>query len=129
MADRTRTPDILGNVLSAPESTSADVEAPPPVKKAAKRKTVKQQDGKTVNSQDNLSQTDVEKIKATFYLAPEAVEGLEDAWLQLRRQARGVSRKRAISKSEIVEIALQMMLEDLDAHGKSSQISSKLLNA
>lgn len=36
-------------------------------------------------------------------------------WLKLSRQARGASRKRAISTSEIVEVALQIVLEDLAA--------------
>jgi hypothetical protein len=159
MADKNRTPDILGSVLSAPLPAAAEAPAQPeaaPSRKASKQqngkmvehntgKTVRQQDGeiaqqstdKTVNqqngipanSQDKSSQADAEKVKATFYLAPEAAEGLEDAWLQLRRQARGANRKRAISKSEIVEMALQIMLEDLEAHGKESRISDKLLSA
>jgi hypothetical protein len=140
MAEKNRTPDILGTVLSAP--TPAAVEALAQPAAAPKRKTTRQQDGKMIrdnagktvrqqevmpaSSQVESSQADAEKVKATFYLAPEAVEGLEDAWLQLRRQARGTSRKRAISKSEIVEIALQILLEDLEAHGEASRISSKL---
>lgn len=148
MAEKNRTPDILGSVLNAPTSaTSAPLDAKAPVqpKATAARQTSKQQEGKTVrhntirtekqqngkmvNEQDSLPQAQDEKVKATFYLAPSAVEGLEEAWLQLRRQARGGHRRRAISKSAIVEAALQLMLEDLDTHGESSQISGKLLDA
>ena len=154
MADpKHRTPDILSSVLSTPASTPvpASVEAPGSTEATTKRKPVEQQDGKTANHntgktlrqqdgktagrqngkivsrQYSAPQAEADKVKATFYLAADAVEGLEDAWLQLRRQARGASRKRAISKSEIVEMALQIMLEDLEAHGEASRISGKLL--
>jgi hypothetical protein len=144
MAEQHRTPDILGSVLSGQAPGPAPGAAPAPAKAAAKRQTAKQQNskteryntgktvnhqnGKTENQQDSEPQAEADKIKATFYLALSAVEGLEEAWLQLRRQARGAGRKRAISKSEIVEMALQLMLEDLEAHGEASQISYKLLN-
>ena len=159
MAEKHRTPDILGSVLSAPLPAAAEEPAQPeaaPKCKTARQqngkmvkrntgkivnhqdgeiarqnidKTTKHQDGIPVTSQDKSLQADTEKVKATFYLAPEAVEGLEDAWLQLRRQARGARRKRAISKSEMVEMALQIMLEDLETHGEASRISGKLLSA
>ena len=145
MADKNRTPDILGSVLNAPPTAPVDDRPPiqPKVTTARRRrkqednqteshntsKTAKQKNGKMVEQRTSIQQTQDEKIKATFYLAPSAVEGLEDAWVQLRRQARGEHRRRAISKSEIVEAALQLVLEDLDTHGESSQISGKLLDA
>jgi hypothetical protein len=64
-------------------------------------------------------------IKATFYLTQDTVNGLEDAWLQLRRTAEAAQRG-GITKSLIVRLALEMALEDIAAKGASSQLAKRL---
>ena len=64
-------------------------------------------------------------MKATFYLDSKAVEALEDGWMELRKLADKRSRGR-ISKSLMVEMALQMALEDLRKKGSDSLLAKKL---
>jgi hypothetical protein len=66
-------------------------------------------------------------MKSTFYLSVEITEGLESAWVELRRMASPKERK-AISKSSIVEAALAAVLQDLKANRKKSQLASKLVH-
>jgi len=63
-------------------------------------------------------------VKATFYLTQETVDGLEDAWLQLRRSSE--SNRGAITKSLLVRLAIEIALEDLTAKGSASQLVRKL---
>lgn len=51
-----------------------------------------------------------ELVKATFYLAPEVVEDLDDFWFHLRKKTR---RRARISKSQIVSHALGQTIRDL----------------
>jgi hypothetical protein len=67
-----------------------------------------------------------EKLKATYYLAIEAVEALEEGWYQLRKMASTEDRT-GISKSLIVETALQMALEELEKTGQKSRIAKVIL--
>jgi hypothetical protein len=112
MATRRPTPDILGGPptpddpgtlahqrASAPDQTTPRAPVEPPV----------------------------ERVKATFYLHPEVLECLEDAWYQLRKFAKGTERGK-VSKSLIVEVALQLALQDLEGQGEASQLASKMVH-
>lgn len=59
--------------------------------------------------------------KATFALDVGLLEGLEVAWFNLRRQ--GLP---SVTKAEIVEAALEMAFEDLQASGLEGKLASKL---
>lgn len=102
-ASRKKTPDILGAVLDKKKPKDSI-----PVK----QKDIKPERQLTIKS-DN-------KVKATYYLSQDAVTALEDAQYQLRKLA-GESRSR-ISKSFIVEAALQMALEEVESQGKKSRL-------
>ena len=140
MADKNRTPDILGSVLSPPGSSKslAQPEAGPnsqPTKqqgtKTAKQNTgitVRQHTDTAIEEPNEIPEAEHDKVKATFYLSSSTVEALEDAWLILRRQARSAGRKGAISKSAIVDMALKLTLEDLEVKGGDSQITGKLVD-
>lgn len=56
-----------------------------------------------------------QKVKATFYLAPEVEEALEATWMQLRRIT-----GRKVSKSELVEAALKALASDVAQKGARS---------
>lgn len=64
-------------------------------------------------------------IKATFYFRPETAEALEEAWIKLRRTI-GKTRQSQVSKSEIVETALLLALEDLEKNKDKSSIAGAL---
>ena len=131
MADRKKTPDILGSLLgdtSKPEYHNTGIpeyhnDSKPELQSTSKpaRKTT----SKPVSQKKALAEEPAEKVKATFYLDSKAVESLEDGWMELRKLADKKGRGR-ISKSLIVELALQMALEDLRKKGSDSLLAKKL---
>lgn len=130
MADRKQTPDILGSLLG---DTQPETPKKPVYQNTIKpeyhkdSKPVRQPTSKPVSHKKPKDQdTPGEKVKATYYISSQAVEALETGWIQLRRLASKKTRGQ-ISKSLIVELALQMALEDLDSKGSSSQIAKRSL--
>ena len=136
MADRKQTPDILGSLLGGSE------EAEPTIKPAdhntgipVDHKAIKTAGKPTIKpakkrapaepaSEIQKPEAPGEKIKATFYISSEISERLETGWIQLRgltpKDQRG-----DISKSLIVEKALQEVLTDLEKRGKDSLLANK----
>ena len=145
MADRKETPDILGSLLGdkKPEEKQKDTIKPEyhkdskPVRQQA-RKPVEKPTSKTVSQktqQPDKAPTEApeparepsgEKLKATYYISIEAVEALEEGWYQLRKLA-STDARTGISKSLIVEEALQIVLEELERTGQKSKLAKKLL--
>ena len=64
-------------------------------------------------------------VKATFYLTKEVLDSLEEARLKLREMARPEGRAK-ITKSLIVEVAIQLALEELEASGEKSPLAGML---
>jgi len=132
MAERKKTPDILGSLLgdtSKPEYHNTGIpeyhnDSKPELQSTSKpaRKTTSKPVSQKKKAQD---QEPAEKVKATFYLDSKAVEALEDGWMELRKLADKQSRGR-ISKSLMVELALQLALEDLQKKGADSSLAKKL---
>lgn len=131
MADRKKTPDILGSLLgdtSKPEYHNTGIpeyhnDSKPELQPTIK--TVRKPTSKPVSQKKAQAEEPAEKVKATFYLDSKAVESLEDGWMELRKLADKKGRGR-ISKSLIVELALQMALEDLRKKGSDSLLAKKL---
>jgi hypothetical protein len=131
MADRKKTPDILGSLLgdtSKPEYHNTGIpeyhnDSEPELQPTSK--PVRKRTSKPVSQKKALAEEPAEKVKATFYLDSKAVESLEDGWMELRKLADKKGRGR-ISKSLIVELALQMALEDLQKKGSDSLLADKL---
>ena len=131
MADRKKTPDILGSLLgdtSKPEYHNTGIpeyhnDSEPELQPTSK--PVSKPTSKPVSQKKALAEEPAEKVKATFYLDSKAVESLEDGWMELRKLADKKGRGR-ISKSLIVELALQMALEDLRKKGSDSLLAKKL---
>ena len=132
MAERKKTPDILGSLLgdtSKPEYHNTGIpeyhnDSKPELQSTSKpaRKTTSKPVSQKKKAQD---QEPAEKVKATFYLDSKAVEALEDGWMELRKMADKKNRSR-ISKSLMIELALQMALEDLQKKGSDSLLAKKL---
>jgi len=114
MATRKPTPDILGDLLGEPSATQHT------------GKPVNQSTGTPENQHTRVPvDHTVERVKATFYLHPEVLERLEDAWHQLRKLAKGMERGK-VSKSLIVEVALDLALRDLEEQGEVSPLARTL---
>jgi hypothetical protein len=64
-------------------------------------------------------------IKATFYLTREVLFSLEEARLKLRELARPEGRAK-ITKSLIVEVAIHLAIEELEASGEKSPLAGML---
>lgn len=137
MADRKKTPDILGSLLGDTSKTEYHNTGIPEYHNDSKpelqhtSKPVRKPTGKTVSkptskpvSQKKAEAQPAEKVKATYYLDTELVEALEDGWMELRRLADKKDRGQ-ISKSLIVELALQLALEDLEKRGTESSLAKK----
>ncbi len=139
MAERKKTPDILGSLLgdtSKPEYHNTGIpeyhnDSMPELQPTSK--TVRKSTGKPVSKPTSKpagqkkaeAEEPAEKVKATFYQVSKAVEALEDGWMELRKMADKKNRSR-ISKSLMIELALQMALEDLQKKGSDSLLAKKL---
>ena len=139
MADRKVIPDIMGGLLNgsasrkAPSepagqlaSETASQEPGLPAEQLA-RKPARQPRAKPAKQQPAAKPpappADEEKSKVTFYLSQEAIDALEDGWLQLRRLAR---ERASVSKSGIVEQALLIALEELAGKGDESELAKRM---
>jgi len=132
MRDRKKTPDILGSLLgdtSKPEYHNAGIpvhhnDSKPVLQPTSK--TVSQSTSKPARQKKAQAQAPdtapTEKVKATFYLDAEVVEALEEGWMELRKLADNRGR---ISKSLIVELALDMALEELKKKGSESSLCKR----
>jgi len=134
MADRKKTPDILGSLLGGsepeptikpeshntgiPESHKDSLPVRQPTRKPAKKKA---------SAPEVKPQAPGEKEKATFYISSQIVEALEEGWIQLR-QLTPKDQRGQISKSLIVELALQISLEELNKKGQASLLAKKAVN-
>lgn len=116
MATRKPTPDILGDLLGEP---SAGRHTGIPVHQSP----VLPENPTTHVSVDPV----VERVKATFYFDPAVLERLEEAWHRLRKLTKGAERGK-VSKSLIVEVALDMVLRDLEEQGEASHLASKMVH-
>lgn len=138
MADRKKTPDILGSLLGDTSKTEYHNTGIPeyhndskpelqstskPVRKSTS-KTVSKPTSKTVGQKKPLETGPAEKVKATFYLEAGIVEALEEGWMELRKLADKKDRGQ-ISKSLIVEQALKLALEDLEKRGAESSLARR----
>lgn len=131
MADRNRkkTPDIMSDILggSAPEPTIMPVDHntgipayQPTIKPEKKRSAPKAKPAPEIQKEEAPGA----KIKATFYISSAIVDKLEEGWTQLRRITPKEQRG-DISKSFIVETALQEALEELDSRQTASLLVKK----
>ena len=122
MADRKKTPDILGSLLGDTSKTEYHNTGIPEYHKASKPEL--QPTIKPVSQKKAEEAGPAQKVKATFYLDAQAVEALEAGWIELRKLADKKDRSQ-ISKSLIVELALKLALEDLEKKGADSSLARR----
>ena len=115
MAERKTTPNIMGELLGG---------EPAPVEQQDKPKRQRASTSLTHHTVTpvRLQNSNPKPIKATYYFSPDTIEAIDDAWMQLRGLA-GPARS-SVSKSLIVETAIQMALKELERKGGKSQLAS-----
>ena len=111
---RKSTPDIMGNLM---EETTASTAAEQEVLPSAKQESIK-----TINK----AVSKAVKEKTTFNLSLSTLTYLEDAWMKLRRKLKGEVR---ITKTLIVEKAIEMALADFESKSELSELYNKLKNS
>ncbi len=133
-----KTPDILGDLLGGeviPEKKPAEQASTTPeyhntgmpvsqsaIKPARKKKEPAAAEAPAPAKEQE--EAPGEKAKATFYISSEVIEALEDGWIRLRKLT-PKERRGQVSKSLIVELAIQMALEDLESKGVKSLLAKK----
>lgn len=117
MSDRKETPDVLGSILGGPQEPEVEPASKP--ESQIDRKTEKQKARKPEKQTEPVEEP---KIKATHYLKQSTLYKLEEALIQLRR----ATDNRGLSRYEIVEEALQMALDELEAKGEKSQLARRM---
>lgn len=136
MAKRQATPNILGDVLGTaqPAPSQKEPEKEPVAqdkpkssrpKKVAKKEASAPKKTRKPTGRVEAGGEEVEKQKATFYVAQSALDELEDVWIKLRRMTKGS--KGSVSKSGIVEVALQTAIADFQSNGKDSSLAQSVL--
>ena len=113
MSKRKQTPSNLMEDLLSGAKKQRDVD-----------RTESQDTGKPVEQQPG--KTSEEKGKATYYIDQEILYSLDAAQLRLRRLA-SPDQRGHISKSAIVETALQIVLEELESDVANSRLLSALV--
>ena len=119
MAERKTTPNIMGELLGGEPALVEQQDKPKQQRASA---PLKHHAVTPVRPQDSNSKP----VKATYYFSPDTIEAIDDAWMQLRRLA-GTERS-SVSKSLIVETAIQMALKELERKGGKSQLASMTVN-
>lgn len=131
---RQQTPDIMGDLMNGTLKGSEPVsnKAIQPQNQTNREEPyeVKQESIKTANItsnkttlQDKVKEKIKMKEKATFNLSLSSLEALEDAWIKLKRQFKGEQR---ITKTAIVEAAIEIAIKDLMVRGSDSLLYKEL---
>ncbi|PWU14325.1 MAG: hypothetical protein C5B45_04520 [Chlamydiae bacterium] len=129
MGDRLETPDIMSSLMSEPNKQESNKKIKQ--ENTAGNKAIKQSNNKTVLKQMLLDGTDEEtpvleepKEKATFNLSVRTLRDLEDKWMEIRR----LSGSKQISKTLIVEKAIEMALAEFDLKKQIGKFYCKLVS-
>ena len=123
---REETPDILGDVLDPDETEGgSSTENTDDTDKQQGREEENDSSGKEGDVDQPNDTEDSPKRKATYYLHENTLSQLEEVWFQLRQRA-DEGEKRKVSKSAIVEVAIEAAIEELESDGESAIIERLL---
>lgn len=124
---REETPDILGDVLDPDETEgSSSTENTDDTDKQQGREEENDSSGKEGGVDQSNGTEDTPKRKATYYLREDTLSKLEEVWFQLRQRA-DEGEKRKVSKSAIVEAAIEDAIEELKSDEGGDAILQRLL--
>lgn len=120
MGSTTRTIEPESNKAAEPASHNTIQESVLIVSESTpSNKAIKQ----AVKPESNKTIMDIGKEKTTFNLSKKTLDALEDAWIKLRRKLKGEQR---ITKTLIVERAIEIALDEFDAKSELSDLYIRL---
>lgn len=127
---RQQTPDIMGSLMGLENESNKTItqEKVNEIEQEKKVSIKEEQESKKAiklanNKEIKQDKRMIIKEKATFNLSCDALETLENAWLLLRRKFKGEQR---ITKTSIVETALNICLKDLAEMKDDSELIKRL---
>lgn len=126
---REETPDILGDVLGSEEGDEESVETATAADEPREEKGREEEtdsNGEEGGADRTNNSSGEAKRKATYYLHEDTLSDLEEVWFRLRQQA-DKGEKRKVSKSAIVEAAIEAAVDDLKSDEEGSTIIRQLL--
>jgi hypothetical protein len=123
---REETPDILGDVLDPDETEGSSTENTDDTDKQQGREEARDSSGNEGGADRSNGTEDTPKRKATYYLHEDTLSKLEEVWFQLRQRA-DEGEKRKVSKSAIVEAAIEDAIEELESDEGGDAILQRLL--
>ena len=125
---REETPDILGDVLDPDETggSSSTKNTDDTDEKQQGREEARDSSGKEGGADRSNRTEDTPKRKATYYLREDTLSELEEVWFQLRQRA-DEGEKRKVSKSAIVEAAIEAAIDELKSDEGGDAILQRLL--
>ena len=124
---REETPDILGDVLDPDETGGSSTENTGDTDENQQgREEENDSSGKEGGVDQSNDTEDTPKRKATYYLHEDTLSKLEEVWFQLRQRA-DEGQKRKVSKSAIVEAAIETAIEELKSDEGGDAILQRLL--
>ena len=125
---REETPDILGDVLDPDETegSSSTENTDDTDENQQGREEARDSSGKEGGADRSDNTEDSPKRKATYYLREDTLSGLEKVWFQLRQRA-DEGQKRKVSKSAIVEAAIEAAIDELESDEGGDAILQRLL--
>ena len=124
---REETPDILGDVLDPDETEeSSSTENTDDTDKQQGREEENDSSGKEGDVDQPNDTENSPKRKATYYLREDTLSELEEVWFQLRQRA-DEGEKRKVSKSAIVEVAIEAAIDELESDEGGDAILQRLL--
>ena len=125
---REETPDILGDVLDPDETegSSSTDNTDDTDENQQGRKEENDSSGKEGGVDRPNDTGDSPKRKATYYLHEDTLSKLEEVWFQLRQRA-NEGEKRKVSKSAIVEAAIEAAIDELESDEGGDAILQRLL--
>ena len=118
MKSRRQTPDVLGSIMLGDKDkkqTQQEEETTPDVKIV--QNIVERQQQRVFTSKDT-------KEKATFNLPKKLLQELEEKWVDIRR----LSGSKQVSKTLMIEKALELVFKDFEVNREYSKFYSVLLD-
>lgn len=120
---RKTTPDIMANLMGL-EYTDKPQKNHNTIKEELPMQTIAHVSNNEIRPENNKAIIE-NKEKTTFNLSTRMIDQLEDVWIKLRKQFKNEQR---ISKTLIVEKALEMALNDFESKNEASDLYIKLKN-
>lgn len=120
---RKSTPDIMANLMGS-EYTDRPNKNQNVGKDELPMQLINNVSNNEIRPESNKTITE-NKEKTTFNLSTRMIDQLEDAWIKLRKQFKNEQR---ISKTLIVEKALELVLNDFESKNEASDLYNKLKN-